>query len=188
MGCFFLGSSCAIYIFFASRTYRTWIKGSGLSGWSINDSWDDGWNIFPNAWYCLIQTNRRVNSWDVWRRIHNGKHFQYQPGARFGSFTVVVAFVHGENSHNPANFEENRWFMCNLRLSQWVPWFSYTHGVFLWNPNMQDEPYNCVRMSHVLTGWWFQTFFIITPTWGNDPFWLIFFNIFQMGWFNHQLD
>ena len=53
-----------------NRTYRTCIKGSCLSGWCIN--------AFPNAWYCLIQTNRRVNSWDVWRRIHNGKHFQYQ--------------------------------------------------------------------------------------------------------------
>ncbi len=26
------------------------------------------------------------------------------------------------------------------------------------------------------TGWWFQTFFIFTPTWGNDSIWLIFFN------------
>ena len=23
--------------------------------------------------------------------------------------------------------------------------------------------------------WWFLTFFIFTPTWGNDPIWLIFF-------------
>ena len=38
------------------------------------------------------------------------------------------------------------------------------------------------------TGWWFQIFFIFTPTWGNDPIWLyhIFqIHIFQMGW-NHQ--
>ena len=26
----------------------------------------------------------------------------------------------------------------------------------------------------VTTGWWFQTFFIFTLTWGNDPIWLIF--------------
>ena len=26
------------------------------------------------------------------------------------------------------------------------------------------------------TGWWFQTFLIFTPTWGNDPIWLIFSN------------
>ena len=32
-----------------------------------------------------------------------------------------------------------------------------------------------------LSGWWFQIFFIFTPTWGNDPIWLIFFRIFQMG-------
>ena len=25
------------------------------------------------------------------------------------------------------------------------------------------------------TKWWFQTFFMFTPTWGNDPIWLIFF-------------
>ena len=24
-------------------------------------------------------------------------------------------------------------------------------------------------------GWWFQRFFLFTPTWGNDPIWLIFF-------------
>ncbi len=33
-------------------------------------------------------------------------------------------------------------------------------------------------------GWWFQTFFIFTFTWGNDPIWRA--NIFSRGWFNHQ--
>ena len=28
---------------------------------------------------------------------------------------------------------------------------------------------------HTFSGWWFQIFFIFTPTWGNDPIWLIFF-------------
>ena len=32
-----------------------------------------------------------------------------------------------------------------------------------------------------ITGWWFQTFLIFTPTWGRN-----LTNIFQMGW-NHQL-
>ena len=31
--------------------------------------------------------------------------------------------------------------------------------------------------------WWFQICFIFIPIWGNDPIWLIFF---QLGW-NHQL-
>ena len=39
-------------------------------------------------------------------------------------------------------------------------------------------------VSSNITRWWFQIFFIFIPTWGNDPIWLIFF---QMGW-NHQLD
>ena len=26
-----------------------------------------------------------------------------------------------------------------------------------------------------IAGWWFQISFIFTPTWGNDPIWLIFF-------------
>ena len=57
------------------------------------------------------------------------------------------------------------------------------------------------------TRWWFQTFLIYTPTWGDDPFWLIFFNwvettnwsramVFSAGWprngrwkvsFHHQI-
>ncbi len=27
----------------------------------------------------------------------------------------------------------------------------------------------------IITRWWFQIFFIFTPTWGNDPTWLLFF-------------
>ena len=26
------------------------------------------------------------------------------------------------------------------------------------------------------TSWWFQTFFIFTPIWGNDPFWRAYFS------------
>ena len=27
----------------------------------------------------------------------------------------------------------------------------------------------------IIPRWWFQIFFIFTPTWGNDPIWLVFF-------------
>ena len=30
-------------------------------------------------------------------------------------------------------------------------------------------------VSHSITGWWFQIFFIFIPTWGRFPIWLIFF-------------
>ena len=39
------------------------------------------------------------------------------------------------------------------------------------------------NFGHYFSRCCFQTFFIFTPTWGNDPIWLIFF---QKGW-NHQL-
>ena len=32
------------------------------------------------------------------------------------------------------------------------------------------------KFDKYLSGWWFQLFFMFTPTWGNDPFWLILFN------------
>jgi len=32
--------------------------------------------------------------------------------------------------------------------------------------------------------WWFQTFFIFTLTWGDDPIWRAYFS---NGWLNHQL-
>ena len=32
------------------------------------------------------------------------------------------------------------------------------------------------NMVEKITGWWFQSSFIFTPTWGNDAIWLIFFN------------
>ena len=38
---------------------------------------------------------------------------------------------------------------------------------------------------HNKSRWWFQMFFIFTPTWGNDPMWLIFFH---MGWNHHLLN
>ena len=31
------------------------------------------------------------------------------------------------------------------------------------------------RRIYILPWWWFQTFFIFTPTWGNHPIWLVFF-------------
>ena len=32
-----------------------------------------------------------------------------------------------------------------------------------------------IYLSCIFTRWWFQIFFIFTPTWGRFPFWLIFF-------------
>ena len=34
---------------------------------------------------------------------------------------------------------------------------------------------NQILGGYFITRWWFQIFFIFTPTWGDDPFWQIFF-------------
>ena len=47
--------------------------------------------------------------------------------------------------------------VLNISIYPW--WFSY-----FWTIN-----------SIMSSGWWYQTFFSFTPTWGRFPFWLIFF-------------
>ena len=32
-----------------------------------------------------------------------------------------------------------------------------------------------ITLKQYMTGWWFQTFLVFIPTWGNDPIWQIFF-------------
>ena len=42
--------------------------------------------------------------------------------------------------------------------------------------NLYMNPGLCfIRTNVHLTRWWFQIFFIFTPTWGDHPIWLIFF-------------
>ncbi len=33
--------------------------------------------------------------------------------------------------------------------------------------------------THIISRWWFQIFSVFTPTWGNDPIWLMFFKWFE---------
>ena len=37
------------------------------------------------------------------------------------------------------------------------------------------------------SGWWFQTFFIFNPSWGNNPIWLIFFKWFETTLYHFDL-
>ena len=64
----------------------------------------------------------------------------------------------------------------------WVPLADFlfqcqTSQFYFWNQRLGE-------VYQTISRWCFQIFFIFTPTWGNDPIWLIFF---QRGW-NHQLD
>ena len=72
------------------------------------------------------------------------------------------------------------------RILDWDPFYpSFSSGEFdtargEWHfifPTKLYFPYGSpmCNLKKPLTRWWFQIFFIFTPTWGNDPIWLIFF-------------
>ena len=44
-------------------------------------------------------------------------------------------------------------------------------------PHKTNQPSNALKTHHweLWSGWWFQMCFIFTPTWRDDPFWLICF-------------
>ena len=73
---------------------------------------------------------------------------------------------------------------CWFGLVVWIPgipenerdWDSWLY------PDSNPKPLNAPNQQLTITRWWFQIFFIFTPTWGRFP---ILTNIFQMGW-NHQ--
>ena len=46
-------------------------------------------------------------------------------------------------------------------------------GILLWMAMLEG----CIFVGvWIITAWWFQTFFMLTPTWGNDPIWRSYFS------------
>ena len=71
------------------------------------------------------------------------------------------------------------WTLDSRSLHLWWKFLSWDHHLG------KIKNRNKSRMLHVWSGW-FQICFIFNPTWGNS---LQFDeHIFQMGWFNHQVD
>ncbi len=93
-------------------------------------------------------------------------HFWKHPNVAWDSFQYIGFLcripVWVSNTFFSSKLTKTRFFMVNYFRSHYV-----------------SGPLSITR-------WWFQTFFILTPSWGRFPFWLIT-NIFQRGW-NHQLD
>ncbi len=54
--------------------------------------------------------------------------------------------------------------------------------IIFWIAYFQGRTVSFRERTNLYLGGGFKYFYIFTPTWGNDPIWLIFF---QMGW-NHQ--
>ena len=78
----------------------------------------------------------------------------------------------------------NQMVMSIKHHKTWLIVLSLTAGNEVFLCNKIDGVDGGSMIYEVMTRWWFQTFFIFTPTLGNDPIWPIFF---QQGW-NHQLD
>ena len=106
----------------------------------------------------------------------------FQTNSRLSGFYVASEQI---EQHFLSRWRANEklvggWFAL-ARFIYLLPGFLRKGGV-RW---MRKNPiYGVDRHATNMTRWWFQIFFMFTPTWGNDPIWLIFF---QRGW-NHQLD
>ena len=107
--------------------------------------------------------------WDLSSRF-NVSPLQMQPTQESLQLLLmlVIATVGMRTEHLLTFCQKVAW-RCGVGSFVHVRWFLY----ILWM---------CHDL-HTWSGWWFQTFFMFTPTWGDDP---IFTTIFQMGW-NHQL-
>ena len=60
----------------------------------------------------------------------------------------------------------------NSHLGEYVCYIFRSHRSEANPSKTYQKSYEPLR---ILSRWWFQIFFIFTPTWGNDPIWLIFF-------------
>ena len=108
------------------------------------------------------------------RRVHGQTGRTHAVGA-----LVKIPRIKGfQRTKNPGRKMLGWFFPTNL---SWHHEGKQDHRKLKENHNLNPfwaEPWE------MITGWWFQIFYIFTPTWGNHPFWL--YNIFQRGW-NHQL-
>ena len=85
-------------------------------------------------------------------------------------------------------------YICQCRMWQYLPclnrpanWTKNKKQIDAKElPKYQRQTVWMQQTTPIKTGWWFQIFFYFHPYWGKR--FPILTNIFQMGWFNHQLD
>ncbi len=136
-----------------SRTISYWIvHRRQFTATSLEAGWDDKKNIY-------------YHYYPIWLIFFNGVETHLL--SNFTSFLGVLLF--SDFAGSPMN--QGRFLR---RLVQWE--------VSL----LQGLPQNISQMKLIqelgqttcfqsITRWWFQIFFIFTPTWGRFPIWLIFF-------------
>ena len=84
----------------------------------------------------------------------------------------------------PGNSIDNLWSKntrCQLAAASGGPaevviQWQDLHRFALWRVSKSTRLRAYSMFYRRFSGWWFQTFFMFTPTWGNDPIWLICLN------------
>ena len=108
-------------------------------------------------------------------RFYRFSIFLEDVGGR-GQCTVLYVFWHFDTLQTLPVFLDAtlmvvRWFLC------WNKVVIVTGMVFK-NVKLDAASHFWGLFTSFIPGWWFQIFFIFSPTWGRFPFWLIFL---QMG-------
>ncbi len=136
------------------------------TGWDHCGCWTD----FANAGSCISNgrsnNSGQSNKQDSARPETVGRS---QRGIRWRCPTIPIRawLFWKQNSGLPRRSMDGRQWGLRCRCSTIPIW-----KLLFWEPNSGLARWSKVQ---TLSRWWFQTFFIFTPTWGNDPIWLIFF-------------
>ena len=122
----------------------------------INVGPKSGARCISNSWWNI------EGSW-IWR-----KQNLWNPNSFFEIFTLDIQL---------------RWIYKSVKsLGFSIPWWKTHHfspttvgGLYLTGGVTSKMKERVTCRDHSITSWWFQICFMFTPTWGNDPIWLICF-------------
>ena len=124
----------------------------------IRDPWGDDWLRYVSSRF----RNHQLESWDVF-----SSYLLSAP-----CFRQKVVSLTGKFPRNPGQFAVISRGTCRMTAERkGLPRSKKNSDSF-------ENTESLIRFLGVESSsrWWFQIFSIFTPTWGNDPIWLIFFN------------
>ena len=91
--------------------------------------------------------------------------------SNLGTYNWIIGHINCWSHKNPS---------ARRTASTWQTYLLHMMNMgSLGSFSLFGHPLQCMssfsQNTPMTTRWWFQIFFIFTPTWGNDPIWLIFF-------------
>ena len=135
----------------STKSQVIWVPGNQIS--HVTGGWWVSHVSFFLGFEMLLML-KSCTTWDVKSHVNNGINCQPQLVSRISEPSTVSQWTLEVPDRSAVAW--NCWWNKPL-LKHWTPSVNINFEVLY------------------LTGWWFQIFFIFTPSWGNDPIWLIFF-------------